>query len=172
MFLRPHSPGLNAFFKFTKNSAVWWSSRCLRGQRNARTVPSGPILWSVAFCFCSLVPTHVFAQAVYGSIFGTITDQSGAAVVGATVAVTSVQKGTQFQTTTNGTGNYTITHLIPDQYNVRASGFGFKTLESKSIPVYADQAARVDASFAAVRSGGNGDTVGRGCAFLRPTEPT
>src|SRR5207244_13485838 len=47
----------------------------------------------------------------------------------------------------NETGNYTVTHLIPDQYNVRASGPGFKTLESRSIPVYADQAARVDSHF-------------------------
>src|SRR5438445_12055179 len=93
VFLRPHSPGLNAFFKFTKNSAVWWSSRCLRGQRNARTVPSGPTLWSVAFGFCSLVPTHVFAQAVYVSIFGTLTDQSETPVVGATVDVPTVQTG-------------------------------------------------------------------------------
>ena len=40
---------------------------------------------------CVLVPRAARAQAVYGSIFGTITDQSGAAVVGAKLTVTSVQ---------------------------------------------------------------------------------
>ena len=56
-------------------------------------------------------------------------------------------KGTPFQTASNETGNYSITHLIPDQYDLRASGPGFKTLEAQRIPVYADQAARVDVRF-------------------------
>jgi len=68
-------------------------------------------------------------------------------VVGAKVIVTSVQKSTPFQTVSNQTGNYYITHLIPDQYDIRASGPGFKTFEARRIPVYADQAARVDVRF-------------------------
>jgi outer membrane receptor protein involved in Fe transport len=93
---------------------------------------------------CVLVPATTHAQAVYGNIFGTITDQSGAAVVGAKVTVTSVQKRTKFETITNGAGNYNLTHLIPDQYDVRSEGRGFKVVESTAIPVFADQAARVD----------------------------
>ena len=61
------------------------------------------------------------------------------------MTITSVQKGTQFETTTNGTGNYSITHLIPDEYNVRAEAVGFKVVEYANIPIYADQASRVDA---------------------------
>jgi len=38
-----------------------------------------------------------------------------------------------------------VTHLIPDQYNVRSEAVGFKVVEYTNIPVYADQAARVDA---------------------------
>jgi hypothetical protein len=84
------------------------------------------------------------SQAVYGSIFGTITDQSGAAVAGAKVTVTSVQKGSKFETATNEAGNYSVTHLIPDHYGVRSEASGFKVVEYTNIPVYADQAARVD----------------------------
>src|SRR5262245_47680280 len=91
-----------------------------------------------------LVPTPTLAQAVYGSIFGTVTDQSGAAVVGARLTVTATQKGTKFETTTNESGNYTVTHLIPGQYDVRSEAVGFKVAVSSRIPVYADQAARVD----------------------------
>jgi hypothetical protein len=94
--------------------------------------------------FCALVPTSAFAQAVYGSIFGTITDRSGAGVSGARVTVTSVQKGTKFETTTNEAGNYDANHLIPDQYDTRVEAQGFKAAESKGIQVYADQATRVD----------------------------
>src|SRR6202040_2359182 len=106
---------------------------------------AGPLaLVLVILSVCALVPTSARAQAVYGSIFGTITDQSGAAVVGAKLTVTSVPKQIRFETTTNGAGNYSVTHLIPDQYDVRAEAPGFKVLESTSIPVYADQAARLD----------------------------
>ena len=73
------------------------------------------------------------AQAVYGSIFGTITDPSGAAVAGAKVTVTSATKGTTYETTTNTDGNYSVTHLIPDVYNIRAEGAGFKAFETKNI---------------------------------------
>lgn len=86
------------------------------------------------------------AQAVYGSIFGTVTDPSGASVVGAKLTVISVQKGAIFETKSNTTGNYNLTHLIPDQYDIRAEAPGFAVFNSISIPVYADQAARVDVS--------------------------
>ncbi len=82
---------------------------------------------------CTLFTPQAAAQAVYGSIFGTVTDPSGAAVPGAKVTVTSATKGTTFETTTNTDGNYSVTHLIPDVYNVRAEGAGFKAFEAKNI---------------------------------------
>src|ERR1700731_1486503 len=96
------------------------------------------------------------AQAVYGSIFGTVTDPSGAAVAGAKVTVTSATKGTTFDTTTNSDGNYSVTHLIPDTYNIRAEGSGFKAFESKNISVSADAGSRVDGQF---QVGGSTETV-------------
>ena len=93
---------------------------------------------------CALVPIPVRAQAVYGSIFGTVTDQTGAAVVGAKVSASSVQKKTRFATTTNASGNFSITHLIPDDYDLRVEDPGFQVAESTHLPVYADQAARID----------------------------
>jgi outer membrane receptor protein involved in Fe transport len=96
------------------------------------------------------------AQAVYGSIFGTITDPSGAAVAGAKVTVTSATKGTTFDATTNSDGNYSVTHLIPDLYNIRAEGSGFKAFESKNISVSADAGSRVDGQF---QVGGSTETV-------------
>ena len=105
---------------------------------------------------CVFTPRPVSGQAVYGSIFGTLTDPSGAAVPNAKVTVTSATKATSFATTTNADGNYSVTHLIPDTYNVRAEGSGFKAFESKGIPVSADAAARVDGKF---EVGGASETV-------------
>ena len=105
---------------------------------------------------CYFTPRPVFGQAVYGSIFGTLTDPSGAAVANAKVTVTSATKGTSFETKTNADGNYSVTHLIPDKYNVKAEAAGFKTVENKNIPISADVAARVDGQF---EVGGTSETV-------------
>jgi outer membrane receptor protein involved in Fe transport len=109
----------------------------------------------LAFSFVLCAP-QAAAQAVYGSIFGTLTDPSGAAVAGAKVTVTSASKGTTFETTTNTDGNYSVTHLIPDLYNIRAEGSGFKAFETKGINVSADAGSRVDGKF---EVGGSTETV-------------
>jgi len=86
-------------------------------------------------------------QAVFGSILGTVTDASGAAVSGAKVTVTSQTKNVSVTETTNESGNYSVTHLIPDVYTVRLEGSGFKSLEFKDIQVSADTGSRVDGIF-------------------------
>ncbi len=90
---------------------------------------------------------QIFGQAVYGSILGTVTDATGAAVAGATVTVTSETKNVSTVETTNDSGNYSVTHLTPDVYSVRIEGKGFKTLEFKDIQVSADTGSRIDGQF-------------------------
>src|SRR5882672_3582367 len=84
-------------------------------------------------------------QAVYGSILGSVTDSQGSAVVGAKITVTSVAKGSSGETTTNDSGNYTVSHLIPDVYNIRVEATGFKAYEVKGVQVSADTGTKVDA---------------------------
>jgi Carboxypeptidase regulatory-like domain/TonB dependent receptor len=116
-------------------------------------------LWTavaVSSLLCSLWVASAFGQAVYGSILGTVTDPSGAAVNGAKVTVTSQSRNTSTETTTNESGNYSVTHLIPDVYTVRVEGAGFKSLEFKSVQVSADSGSRVDGQF---QVGGTSETV-------------
>jgi len=96
---------------------------------------------------CSLWTPKASGQAVYGSILGTITDPSGAAVPNAKVTVTDQRKGTTDTTTTNDSGNYSVTHLIPDIYTVRVEGSGFKSLEFKDVIVNADAGSDVNGQF-------------------------
>src|SRR3984893_11989264 len=106
-------------------------------------------IWAglVALClFCGLKTSTTLAQAVYGSILGTVTDQQGAAVSGAKVTVTSVTKNTAVETTTNESGNYEVTHLIPDTYKIRIEAPGFKVTDIPSVQVSADSSAHVDAA--------------------------
>jgi len=97
------------------------------------------------FFIFGLTASTASAQAVYGSIIGTVTDPQGAAVVGAKVTVTSTTKGTTEETTTNESGNYAVTHLIPGAYRVQIEAQGFKAYDVASIQVSADTGAHVDA---------------------------
>src|SRR5215472_13147044 len=96
---------------------------------------------------CGLTATSAVGQAVYGSILGTVTDPSGAAVNGAKVTVTSQTKNVSVEATTNESGNYSVTHLIPDVYTVRIEGTGFKVLQFKDIQVSADSSSPVNGQF-------------------------
>jgi len=98
-----------------------------------------------ACLFLAICAPASYGQAVYGSIIGTVTDPQSNAVVGAKVTVTSLAKGTTEQTTTNESGYYTVTHLIPDAYSLKIESPGFKSYDVASIQVSADTAAHVDA---------------------------
>jgi hypothetical protein len=92
--------------------------------------------------FVLLAPAR--AQSVYGSLFGTVTDKSGAAVPGATITVTDIAKGTVVTATSNASGDYSVPHLIPDKYNLKVEAKGFKSFEATGIQVEADSAPRID----------------------------
>jgi Carboxypeptidase regulatory-like domain/TonB dependent receptor len=106
-------------------------------------------VWVGFVVLCMAVASNAPAargQAVYGSVIGTVTDPQGGAVVGAKVTVTSTAKGTADTTTTNESGNYSVTHLIPDAYRIRIEAAGFKATEIANVQVSADTSARVDTS--------------------------
>ena len=105
---------------------------------------------------CGLAVTNAVGQAIYGSILGTVTDPSGAAVNGAKIIATSQTKNSSVEGATNESGNYSITHLMPDVYTVRVEASGFKTIQYKDVQVSADNGSRVDGQF---QVGGASETV-------------
>jgi hypothetical protein len=86
------------------------------------------------------------AQAVFGSVLGTVTDGQGNAVAGAKITVTSIGKSTVYETTSNDSGNFSVTHLIPDNYRVHVEATGFKSYDVASVAVSADSSVNVDAA--------------------------
>lgn len=109
------------------------------------------------FAFASIVMlVPASAQSIYGSIFGTVKDKSGAIVPGATITVKDVAKGTVISVVSNASGDYSVSHLIPDTYDIRISAKGFKNFETKGIDVLADTAPRVDAE---MQVGGASETI-------------
>src|ERR1700731_1822538 len=69
-----------------------------------------------------------FAQGSSGRILGTITDQTGGSISGATVTVSDTQRGTSRVLTTDASGSYNAPDLQPGTYVVRAEAKGFKAL--------------------------------------------
>src|SRR6202042_449135 len=90
-----------------------------------------------------LTPAAV-AQAVYGSIFGTVADNTGAVVPNATITVTDVAKGTSVTTQSDASGGYRVQHLIPDTYRVEVDVQGFSKTTADNVVVYADTSPKVD----------------------------
>src|SRR5271166_4221072 len=89
-------------------------------------------LWrSLAGGLCLLVGGAVmaFAQLNRGIVEGTVTDPAGAAIVNASVKVTSLDTGTSYPTKTNDTGYYRAVDLVPGRYRVHIESTGFAPLD-------------------------------------------
>lgn len=87
-----------------------------------------------------------YAQQVFGSIFGTVTDPGGAVVASAKITITDLNKGTKFEVVTDSAGNYNKGQLVPDTYTVTIEAPGFSKVISSKLEVRVDEAARFDAA--------------------------
>ncbi len=96
-----------------------------------------------------------FGQREAGQISGTITDTSGAVVSGAKVTVKSVNTGATRSATTNATGNYNVSGLKPDTYEVAVEAPGFAKF-NRTVQVGVGSANEVSAQLAV---GAAGNTV-------------
>jgi len=104
-----------------------------------------------------LVMTRVSsAQGITGSITGTVTDQTGAAVPGASVSALEVEINAIHTVTTSDIGSYTIPNLPPGQYTVTVSKGNFKNFKRSNITLQIDQVVLVNAQ---LMVGATGETV-------------
>jgi Carboxypeptidase regulatory-like domain/TonB dependent receptor len=102
------------------------------------------LMFVVAILFLLLFP-RVCAQGITGSMTGTVTDSSGAIIVGATVTVREVDTNLTRTTRTSAAGTFTITQLPPGRYSVKFDNPGFKTYEQTGITLAIDQLAQINA---------------------------
>ncbi|HKP12745.1 MAG TPA: TonB-dependent receptor [Blastocatellia bacterium] len=110
----------------------------------------GLLLLLGAFAF------DIRAQAVYGSISGTVTDASGAVVPGATVTITDVDRQTTETVTTNESGLFVKERLLTGRYEVKVEAQGFKQKLISSVVVNLDAQTKVDTQ---LEAGAISDTV-------------
>ncbi|HEX5283274.1 MAG TPA: TonB-dependent receptor [Bryocella sp.] len=83
------------------------------------------------------------AQTTTGTIYGTVTDSSGAAIPGCTVKVVDTATGVAQTIVTNGSGAYTFPTVEPGDYRVSTTAAGFKSLTQTGVQVAANQNVHV-----------------------------
>ena len=87
-----------------------------------------------------------FAQAIYGSLFGTVLDNTGAVVPNAKVTVTDVTKGTETVVQSNGEGFWRVDNLIPDTYTVQIEAGAFAPGKAEGVELNAGTSQMVNIS--------------------------
>ena len=85
------------------------------------------------------------AQTLYGSIVGTVSDESGFVIPGAAVKATQIQTNDTRTTTTNENGDYQLSTVPAGIYSVTIAKAGFHVAETKNILLTINATARVDA---------------------------
>ena len=92
----------------------------------------------------SLFSFALLAQANFGRILGTVTDQTGAVLPGAPISIIDKDRGLARSLTTDEAGQYNAPTLIPGIYTVRVEFPGFKTLDRQNVVVEVGKEILVD----------------------------
>ena len=85
-------------------------------------------------------------QTPTGTLQGTITDPSGAAIVGAKVTVTNAGTNQTRDLTTDSAGRYVLPFLTPGSYSVQVEAKGFSSSKVDNVTVDVSQTRSVDLS--------------------------
>ena len=93
-------------------------------------------------------PAKLDAQVLYGNLVGTVTDDSGAGVPGATVTATNKETNYVRTVVSGDTGTYSFTNLQAGTYDVKVSLQGFKESVKTDVPVSVNEVARIDVQLA------------------------
>src|SRR5438094_2603448 len=96
------------------------------------------------FLSAALALSVAFAQSTFGTILGTVRDQSGALMPGSAVTVQNVGTSVRRMVVTDETGSYTVQNLEPGTYRVRIEVAGFQAAEFTDIQLPARQTIRID----------------------------
>ncbi len=101
---------------------------------------------AVVFAMASVMLTglRAGAQVLYGSLSGTVTDPSGAAIANAKVDAVEMHKGIRMEAVTDSTGLYRISDMLPGLWKITVTAPGFNTAETDNIVLDANTVVRED----------------------------
>jgi hypothetical protein len=93
---------------------------------------------------CLLAPLPLIAQSAVTSLRGSVTDQSGAVVAGAHVAITNPETGAKGERITDSRGAYDFEQIVPGKYNVLVSATGFASQQQVGLELLVNQPSTAD----------------------------
>src|SRR5271154_6101043 len=93
------------------------------------------VIFLAVFC-CTTI--RAFGQAVGASLNGQVTDSTGAAIPGATIAAKNVDTGRTQTVTSSGQGLYRVAPLPPGSYSITVQAAGFQTYLQQGIVIAVD----------------------------------
>jgi hypothetical protein len=96
------------------------------------------------FSFSFLAGLSLLGQTPTGTVSGSVSDTSGARVIGATVRIINVQTQETRTTATTETGDYVFPSVRVGEYALEAQSAGFKLERRTGIELDVNQNARVD----------------------------
>ncbi|HWR15350.1 MAG TPA: carboxypeptidase regulatory-like domain-containing protein [Terriglobales bacterium] len=97
---------------------------------------------------CVLLAAGALAQNTTTTVVGTVTDNTGAAVAGATVTITNTDTNLVRNVKTDADGSYRVEFLPVGNYQLEATSSGFKTYQQQGIVLTVNQIARIDVKLA------------------------
>jgi hypothetical protein len=113
-----------------------------KGGWGARTRGAVRLLGGIFAVLLLCLPA--FSQGSFGRILGTVSDQSGGVISGATVTVIDTERGINRALTTDDAGAYNAPNLTAGNYTVRVEAKGFKRIERQGITIEVGHEVRVD----------------------------
>lgn len=105
------------------------------------------IFWGITlgmFLVCLCTSRSTWAQQTTAAITGTVVDEGGAAINGATVTATDVDRGTQYTAKTDNGGIFNLPRIPIGNYQVKAEATGFQASVQNALTLVLNQTARLD----------------------------
>src|SRR5579863_1068252 len=104
-----------------------------------------PLMHRYLLCLVlAFSPIVIHAQSTFGTILGTVKDNSGAIVPKATVKLTDTDENTSRETTANGNGDYEFVNTKAGHYKLNVTSQGFEAYEASGLLLVARQTLRLD----------------------------
>jgi hypothetical protein len=100
--------------------------------------------WAGYFAISFLLSGSLWAQVDKATTTGTVTDPSGAAMVGVRVTVTNVDTGARYTGESNAVGIYRVSGLPVGTYSLEYERDGFKKLTRSGLALATAQVAEID----------------------------
>src|SRR6202171_4487485 len=102
------------------------------------------LLLSVVLILTSSFSLH--GQSTYGTVDGSVTDPSGAALTDAKVTLTNTGTQEKHTQVTGGQGSYQFVNVIPGEYRLDIEKSGFKHFGRTNVTVQVQQDTHIDAA--------------------------